>query len=68
MDIGRSLRMILKNKGKTQQWLANEIGVESTIISKIANNKSNNLTYIKIIAKFFNMKVSEFIAIGENDS
>lgn len=66
MNIGRSLKIALAVRGKTQGDLALDLDCAQSNISYWVNRKSNiNLTTVERLASGLGYKVSEFIALGE---
>ncbi len=66
MNINRSLRIALALSGKTKVQVGNEIGMASSALSRWKNHDLRMSTVIKL-ANAFGLKVSEFIALGEQD-
>ena len=65
MDIGRSTKIALAISGHNNEWLANQIGVTASQASRIKGQKSVSCPTLEGLSKAFDMKVSEFIALGE---
>ena len=66
MNIGKSIKLAAVHKGMTHGQIAAHIGVSGAYMSSIANNhKTPNMQKISSIASCVDMKVSEFIALGE---
>jgi len=65
MNIGKSLKMALLNSGKTQQELANDLGVNAVIVNRHFNTKFINLKLVGKYASYFGLKPSELIALSE---
>jgi plasmid maintenance system antidote protein VapI len=68
MHVGRSVKVALAKQDKTQQWLADKLGVSRTRTSTIANAEDAGSPLLRRLAAAFSMKVSEFIALGEDRS
>lgn len=66
MDIGKSLKMALIKNNMEQSDLATKIGIHQSNISKISCGKTITTETLSRLATAFNMKVSEFVAIGED--
>lgn len=66
MDIGKSLKIALLKNNMEQADLANKIGIHQANISKIACGKNITTETLGRLAGAFNMKVSEFVALGED--
>ena len=66
MDIGKSTRIALAQRGKKMQWLADQLEVSKQRASQIAANEDSNTDTVKRLCKVFEIKkASEFIALGE---
>ena len=66
MDIGKSIKVACAMSCKTQLWLATEMGVsEQTVTNWVKDKFSPNLKALEKMAEIFNMKLSDFISIGE---
>ena len=66
MNIGKSLKIALIQNNMEQADLADRMGIHQSNISKISRGKTITTETLQRIAKAFNMKVSEFLAIGED--
>lgn len=66
MNIGKSLKMSLLKNDMEQSDLADKIGIHQSNISKISCGKTITTATLERLATAFNMKVSEFVAIGED--
>lgn len=67
MNIGRSTKIALAQRDKNNQWLADEMGVHRSHITRIKSQSNATGATIEILASAFNLKASEFIALGEVD-
>lgn len=65
MDVKKSLKIALAQRSKTQVWLAKQLGVTHQAITKIGATGHSNTRTIDNVCKVLGMKVSEFIALGE---
>lgn len=66
MDISKSIRKALAENGAKQKDLGDYIKVDRKSVSRYATGLSTPTTKsLSLIAEFFDMKVSEFIALGE---
>ena len=66
MDISLSIKYALVKTSMKSKDLASGINVTGPYISAVANgHKPASIDFIVKCALFFNMKVSEFIALGE---
>lgn len=66
MNIGKSLRIALLKNDMLQADLAARLGIHQSGISRLANRKSMSTETLERAAIAFGMKVSEFIALGED--
>lgn len=65
MDLGKSLRLAIADKGVKHKDLAEELGTTSQQVSKWLKSGVIKQSSIVGISEFFEMKTSEFIALGE---
>ena len=65
MNISTSIRLALANKNKKAKDLAEGMGVKPQQISNWRKSGRMSADNIRAMAKFFDMSVSEFIALGE---
>lgn len=62
-----ALNEALKVAGKSQYWLARELGVSEPYVSKISNGSTvPSIAKTGLIAATLEMSLSEFIALGES--
>lgn len=66
MNIGKSLKIALLKHNMEQSDLAEKIGIHQSNISRISCGKTITTETLGRLAAAFNMKVSEFLAIGED--
>lgn len=66
MNVGKSLKIALVKKGMSQTELAKKMGVHDQWVSKLANSESAAQTTLVGLAEALDMKVSEFVALGED--
>ena len=66
MDVGKSVRIAMASEGINQTRLAERIGITRQSVSHICKQKTANSKYIDRLAKAFDMKASDFIALGED--
>lgn len=67
MNIPKSIRVALAKQDMTRQQLAERTGVHETNISKMVNGKYGiSADQVESFAQAFDMKVSEFVALGED--
>lgn len=68
MDIGRSCRVALAQRGHSQAWLVQRTGMDSAHVSRICGGHAHcTVKTIDRLVAAFGMKASEFIALGEDE-
>jgi transcriptional regulator with XRE-family HTH domain len=65
MDLGKSLRIAIAEKGIKHKDLADHLGVHSSHITKWLREGSIGRDNLVAIAEYFEMPVSEFVKLGE---
>lgn len=66
MNIAASIRVALAYRGKSQSWLANEMGVSKSYINRLAKGRIRpGLRQVEKIAEVLGYTISELIALGE---
>lgn len=66
MNFGKSIKIAMLKNNIDQPSLAKILGIHPTGISHMANRDSTSTKNLVRVAEAFNMKVSEFIALGED--
>lgn len=66
MNVGKSLKISLAMKGIKQSDLAAKVGMTTVWISRLANSEKAGMGSVEMLAKALDMKVSEFLALGED--
>jgi DNA-binding Xre family transcriptional regulator len=67
MNIAKSIRVAQAKHDINRQVLAERTGIHETNISKMVNGKHGiSSLQVELFAKAFDMKVSEFVALGED--
>lgn len=66
MNIGMSIKLALVKADKTQRWLAVQLDISSRQVNKLANKEKANAQTIEKMAAIFDMKASDFLALGED--
>lgn len=66
MNFRRSLKLALAQRDMTQKALAEQLGMRETSMSQLAAQTSCTGATLQKIAEAFDMKVSEFVALGED--
>ena len=67
MDIGKSVKIALAQRGQGQAWLREKLDCDrqqSSYYCRVQRQSSKN---IEKLAEVFDLPVSEFIALGEID-
>ncbi len=68
MNIGNNIAALRKEKGITQEELANEIGVSPQAVSKWENNSScPDVSLLTIIADYFGVTVDALLRAGDEE-
>ena len=65
MNVGKSIKVALAKKDMSQAALAKKMGLTHTWVSALANKPKASTATIEALALQFDMKVSEFLALGE---
>lgn len=65
MNLRKSIKQCLLDKEMSQKDLAVKLGMSETSMSQLAAQKSCTAATLQKLADAFDMKVSEFVAIGE---
>lgn len=66
MNFRRSLKLALAQRDMTQKALAQKLKMRETSMSQLAAQTSCTGATLQKIAEAFDMKVSEFVALGED--
>ncbi len=66
MNFRKSLKLALAQRDMTQRALALKLGMRETSMSQLAAQKSCTGATLQKLADAFGMKVSEFVALGED--
>lgn len=67
MNIGKSIKICLAKTDMERQELAGVISVTPTYVTKLCNQESCSSTMLEKLCVAFEMKASEFIALGESE-
>jgi predicted XRE-type DNA-binding protein len=65
MNVGRSVRIALEQRDLDGRWLSSQLGMTRQRASQLRTRTKANSATIARLATVFNLKVSEFIALGE---
>jgi len=65
MNIGKSMRIALAMRDMERQELAQLMGVTPVTVSRLIGQQTCSGSVLKNIARALEMKVSEFVALGE---
>ncbi len=64
-QVGKNIQFFLNEKGKSQQNLANAMGISKQVMSKIINgNKAINVAEIAKIAEYLDVRVDDILSIN----
>lgn len=66
MNVGKSLKVALAMRGMNQTQLAVKLGCTHVWISRLANSRSASMATVESLAVALDMRVSEFVALGED--
>lgn len=66
MDIGKSIRLAIAEKNITRAKLAEKLGCGRPNVTQMCTTGKVRSETLKRLADVFEMKVSEFIALGED--
>lgn len=66
MHFGKSIKIALLKSNMTKPQLAAILGIHQSGISHMANRDSTSTKNLVRVAKAFGLKVSEFVALGED--
>lgn len=66
MDLGKSIRLAIETKGITRSCLAEKLGCGRPNVTYMIKTGRVTSETLRRIAEAFDMKVSEFVAIGED--
>jgi transcriptional regulator with XRE-family HTH domain len=66
MNVGKSIKVALAQKGMSQATLAKRMGLTHTWVSALANKPKASTATVEALAAQFDMPVSEFIKLGED--
>lgn len=66
MHTGKSLKIALINRDKSQSWLAEQLDVSHQVVSKLCNSPNMNVKTLRKCSLLLDYKPSEFIALSED--
>jgi len=66
MNVGKSIKIALAKRDINQTQLAGKLGFTQVWVNRLANSRTASMTTVETLAQAFNMRVSEFIALGED--
>jgi transcriptional regulator with XRE-family HTH domain len=66
MNLGKSIQIARAKHGLQVQELAEKLGMKPTSLSQLSSQKSCTGATLQKLAAAFDMKVSEFVALGED--
>lgn len=67
MNLKKSITTALENEGRTSRWLINKLGMHEASYYRMLSLNSTRMATLEILASVFGMKVSEFVALGEDE-
>lgn len=65
MNVGKSIKHALVKKGMNQTQLAAQMHRTRVWVNQLANSRSASMATVESLAAAFDMKVSDFLALGE---
>ena len=65
MDIGKSIEIALIHRGIKKKDLADQLEVSRTYVSYLVGSETCSPSMLDKLSRVFEMKASEFIALGE---
>lgn len=66
MNVGKSIKIALIKQGMEQRDLAEKMKVSKPYISQLAGKEQIGMGTVVLLAEAFSMKVSDFLALGED--
>lgn len=66
MNVGKSIKHALVKRGINQTQLAAQMKCTQVWINRLANSRSASMATIESLAAALDMKVSDFLALGED--
>lgn len=66
MNVGKSIKVALAKKEMNQQDLAAKMNVSKPYVSQLAGKEHAGMGTVSLLAEAFGMKISEFLALGED--
>lgn len=66
MNVGKSIKVALAKKEMNQQDLAAKMKVSKPYVSQLAGSEHAGMGTVVLLAQAFDMKVSEFLGLGED--
>lgn len=65
MNVGKSIKKALIDRDMRQTQLADQMGVSTSWVNRIANSRTASMQTVEALAAQFGMSVSDFIKLGE---
>lgn len=66
MNLRKSIKVALAQRGMEQKALAEQLSMSQSSMSQLAAQQSCTAATLQKLANAFGMKVSEFVALGED--
>jgi len=67
MNAGKSIKVALAKRSMNQKQLAQKMGVSTAYICRLAAQEHIGMGTVVTLASQFGMKVSDFLALGEDE-
>jgi len=65
VNLSKSLKIALVKADKSQAQLAEDLGIKRQVVNRWANSGNMTKETLEMLADYFGMKPSEFVALGE---
>ncbi len=66
MNVGKCLKLALIHRNKSQQWLADELGVSKQHVSRLIRRRSIQINTIRKISTILDYSWYEFLKLDED--
>lgn len=66
MNVKKSVQLLLLKNDRNMVWLAEELGITRQASYQLINRRTFTPANLERLAELFDLKVSEFIALGES--
>lgn len=66
MNVGKSIKHALVKCDMNQTQLAEKLSLTRVWMNRLANSRTASMATVEMLASAFDMKVSDFLALGED--